>query len=174
MFCLYLRSFNLISECNCKKYCQTLTTYSIQLYFCIGLKIKTKDSIRLEAHSSNFWAEIKKIYNTVMQFTFLSIEGLNWQRQPGAFMSKDALRSQLLTLRDGLSPARRETLNQRISEKLRVRMVLMRILLIKEGRWKCKKHPLIRKTENGMLHPTVLRMLRAYPKHAWLHRSPSC
>ena len=33
-------------------------------------------------------------------------------------MSKDALRSQLLTLRDGLSPARRETLNQRISEYL--------------------------------------------------------
>ena len=33
-------------------------------------------------------------------------------------MSTDALRSQLLTLRDGLSPARRETLNQRISEYL--------------------------------------------------------
>ena len=33
-------------------------------------------------------------------------------------MSKDALRSQLLTLRDGLSPSRRETLNQRISEYL--------------------------------------------------------
>ena len=33
-------------------------------------------------------------------------------------MSKDALRSQLLTLRDGLSPARREAFNQRISEYL--------------------------------------------------------
>ena len=33
-------------------------------------------------------------------------------------MSKNALRSQLLTLRDGLSPARRETFNQRISKYL--------------------------------------------------------
>jgi 5-formyltetrahydrofolate cyclo-ligase len=33
-------------------------------------------------------------------------------------MAKDALRSQLLTLRDGLDPARREIFNQRISEYL--------------------------------------------------------
>lgn len=43
------------------------------------------------------------------------VQGLNRQRQPGAFMSKDALRSHLLTLRDGLNPARRNTFNQRIS-----------------------------------------------------------